>query len=282
MAGATALAGDNAKPLPKPVIYFVGDFETGNWTQWKEGAQCENAGVPSTSTGVRGTITVQSATVGQGNYAAQFDLPASPEVRNACETLVRRPLGVNTDDYYGLMVRLPPNWQEPSPTGWGLSLAQLNFQAIYGTAVQLIAHADHISLVTQTGRCIDSGSPGAKCTYSSGIGGNVAQMIAARAPLGLNVWHEFVIHVRWAFDKTGVVEVWHRLRLHKIWYKTATLRGLPTLQWNTRGPAEIAADPGQTLDKIGVYRGYAAFPITIWEDGFVRTSSFAATAARLP
>ena len=92
-------------PLPPK---FVGDFETGNTNQWTWGAQCANTGVPSTSTGLRGTVTVQSTTVGQGKYAAQFDLPNSPEVRNACETVAKRKIGVGTDDYYGLMVHFRP------------------------------------------------------------------------------------------------------------------------------------------------------------------------------
>ena len=46
---------------------------------------------------------------------------------------------------------------------------------------------------------------------------------------------------------------------------------------------DLESLPGSlTADKIGAYRGWARFPMTIWEDGFVRTSSFEATAARLP
>jgi hypothetical protein len=37
-----------------------------------------------------------------------------------------------------------------------------------------------------------------------------------------------------------------------------------------------------TSDKIGAYRGRADFPLTVWQDGFVRTTSFAAAAAALP
>ncbi len=37
-----------------------------------------------------------------------------------------------------------------------------------------------------------------------------------------------------------------------------------------------------TVDKIGAYRGNADFPLSVWLDGFVRTTSFAAAAAALP
>jgi hypothetical protein len=255
---------------------FSGGFETGNYSQWNWGAQCANTGVPSEL----GTLSIQSQIVGQGTYAAQFDLPAAGTY-NSCETLDKRQIGLGSDDYYGLMVRFPSNWVEPSPAGWGLSLAQFNFQGIWGSPVSLNAHADHVSLVTQTGLCnaVSTSSPG--CAYSSGIGGNVAQMVAVRAPLALNVWHELIVHVHWATDSSGVIEVWHRLQGSTAWTKTVSLTGLPTVQWTaTHGPSALAG--AVTADKIGAYRGPASFPLTIWQDGFVRTNSFTRTAAKLP
>ena len=132
---------------------FRGDFETGNIAQWTWGAQCANTGVPSTASSVRGTISVQSEVVGQGSYGARFDLPAAAKAYTACETLAKRLIDLGSDDYYGLMVRFPSDWREPSPAGWGLSLAQLNFEGIWGAPVMLAAHADHITLVMQSGLC---------------------------------------------------------------------------------------------------------------------------------
>jgi hypothetical protein len=274
LGGYAATAGKPAAELTKLPVppKFVGDFETGNTDQWTWGAQCANTGVPSTSTGLRGTVTVQSTIVGQGNYAAQFDLPNSPEVRNACETVAKRKIGVGTDDYYGLMVRLPPDWQEPSGAGWGLSLAQFNFEGIVGAPLLLIAHARDISLVLQSGLCVT------RCQYTSGEGGHVKPMIVA--PAYVNVWHEFIVHIRWATNSKGMIEVWHRLKLHKLWRKVVYRRGIPTLQWDQTGPEALLGSV--TSDKIGAYRGWARFPITVWLDGFVRSSSFETTAAALP
>jgi hypothetical protein len=257
-------------------IAFSGDFETGNTSQWNWGAQCANMGVPSQL----GTLSVESQIVGQGKYAAQFDLPAASTV-NSCETLDKRQIGLGSDDYYGLMVRFPSNWVEPSPAGWGMSLAQFNFQGIWGPPVSLDAHADHVSLVMQTGLCssVSTSSPG--CAYSSGIGGNVAQMAAVPAPLALNVWHELIVHVHWATGSSGAVEVWHRLLGNAAWTKTVSLSGYPTVQW-TAGEGFSRLAGAVTADKIGAYRGPASFPLTIWQDGFVRTTSFASAAAALP
>jgi hypothetical protein len=259
---------------------FTGDFETGNISQWTWGAQCANTGVPSSGSSVRGTVTVQSQVVGQGRLAARFDLPAAGTF-TACETLDKRLIGLGSDDYYGLMVRFPGDWREPSPVGWGLSLAQLNFESIWGAPVMLAAHADHIALVMQSGLCksVSTSTPG--CAYSSGPGGNVAPMTAVPAPLALGVWHELIVHVRWATDSSGTIEAWHRLQGGGSWVKTVSLRGYPTVQWTAEQGPETLAD-SVTSDKIGAYRGRADFPLTVWQDGFVRTTSFAAAAGALP
>lgn len=279
--GGWAVVGGKPGPTPSSTRStaatpaFVGDFETGNTNQWTWGAQCANTGIPSNADFATGTVTVQSQIVGQGKYAAQFDLPAA-EIRNSCETLAKRHVALGTDDYYGLMVRFPDDWQEPSGAGWGLSLAQLNFENVSGAPVILDAHADHISLVMQTGLCRSTSG----CAYTSGAGGNVAPMTVAPAPLALGVWHELIIHVHWATDKSGKIEAWHRLQGQTSWKRTVSLRGRPTVQWDEQGPRAIRGSV--TADKIGAYRGWARFPVTIWEDGFVRAPTFAAAAARLP
>jgi hypothetical protein len=260
-------------------VMFNGDFESGDISQWTWGAQCANTGVPSSGNSVRGTITVQSEIVAQGAYGARFDLPAAATY-TACEALHKRRIGLRSDDYYGLMVRFPGNWREPSPVGWGLSLAQLNFENIWGAPVILAAHANHVALVLQSGLCnsVHSSNPG--CAYSSGASGNVAPLIAIPAPLALEQWHQLIVHVRWTTDSSGIIEAWHRLKGASSWNKTVTLRGYPTVQWTPEEGPQAIAD-SVTSDKIGAYRGRATFPLTIWHDGFIRSTSFTATASAL-
>jgi hypothetical protein len=271
----TGACASSSAPADKVVV--SADFETGDTSQWTWGAQCANTGVPSRGSYVRGTITVQSEVVAQGNYAARIDLPAATGY-SACETLSKRLIGVGTDDYYGLLVRFPSSWRQPSPADWGLSLAQLNFQNIWGSPVMLVAHANRVELLMQTGLCTAS-RPG--CTYSSARAGNVARMAAIPSPLALNVWHALIVHVRWKTDSSGIIEVWHRLKGGGTWNKSVSLTGYPTLQWTAKeGPEAIAKS--RTADKVGAYRGHADFPLTVWHDGFVRTTSFAAAASALP
>jgi len=271
---------DEEPDVAEEPIVFSGDFETGNVSQWTWGAQCANTS-SARMLFTRGTVTVQSETVAQGRYAARIDLPAAPSDNTACETLSKRPIGIGTHDYYGMMVRFPTEWREPSPVGWGLAIAQLNYQGIWGSPVMLVAHANHVAMVLQSGLCrgVYTSNPG--CAYSSGPGGNVKPMFAIPAPLALGVWHQLVVHFRWATDSSGLIEVWHRMKGGGSWNKTVSVRGYPTVQWTSEeGPQAIAT--GHTADKIGAYRARADFPLTVWHDGFVRTSSFASAASALP
>jgi chitodextrinase len=271
-----------APPPPPPAdgtVLFGGAFESGALAPWP-GAQCANTGVSGSSSIGRGTITVQDEIVGEGNWAARFDLPAA-SVNQACEALIERPIGVGSDDYYALMVRIPSPWQEPSPAGWGLVIAQLNFQGIWGAPVLLAAHRDHLSLVLQSGLCADVTSSDPGCANTNGANGNLPPSHAIPAPLALDTWHQVIVHVRWATDTTGLVEAWHRPAGTGPWTKTVTISGYPTLQWtSSRGPTAIT--DSRTNDKIGAYRGHSTTPLTIWHDGFARTTSFATAAASLP
>jgi len=280
LAAAVLTACTEARPAHSPAdsgtVVFRGSFEDGGISPWD--AQCANTSSASMLF-TRGTITVQSDIVGEGSHAARIDLPAAPNDNTACEALSGRPIGVGTDDYYALMFRFPPDWREPG--GWGLGIAQFNYEGIWGGPLGLIAHADTVALVLQSGFCnsVYTSTPG--CTYSSGAGGNVQRSYAVPAPMALGAWHELIVHVHWATDSSGQVEAWHRLKGSSTWNKTVSVTGYPTLQWTADyGPSAIAS--GTTVDKIGAYRAQADFPLTVWHDGFVRTTSFASAASALP
>jgi hypothetical protein len=257
-------------------VYFTGDWETGNISQWSWGAQCANYGTPSDYI-TRGSLNLVTRVVGQGSTAGRFDLPAASQ-RSACEGLRKRTLNLNADEYYGMMFRVPLKWHKPSAAGWGLVLAQLNYQRIWGAPVLITAHAKRVAIVAQTGYCSDGRSSPPGCRYSSGPGGNLAPMQAIPS-ISPGSWHELVVHVRWAADSSGAVEVWHRLRGETSWTKSVTWSGFPTVQWSDRQPV----DSNQTTsDKFGAYRAASRVPLSVWQDGVVIGTSFDAVAARLP
>jgi hypothetical protein len=255
-------------------VGFTGDWETGNISQWTWGAQCSNYGDSYTlNQPNRGTLNLVTSPVSQGTYAARVDLPAYSS-GNACEVLRKRTLNLSSDDYYSLDYYFPDNWQEPSSEGWGMAIAQFNYQKIWGPPIGLFAHQDHVRLVTQSGYCNDyqSASPG--CTYSSGISGNLPETdIVPRGKLVRGRWIQLVVHVRWAKDGTGVLEGWYRYRGDSAWIKTVDQRGYPTVQWSS---TDSASTDAVTCDKLGAYRGRATFPLTIWNDNFRVGSSLSA------
>ena len=258
-------------PVPPPVA-FRGDFETANIAPWQAttwgGAQCVNYGVPS---GV-GTLHVVDDTVAKGSYSARFDLPAA-DTSNSCELLRGRTIAMD-DEWYSMEIRLPSDWQEPSPTGWGLELAQFNFQSIWGTPVGVVAHSNYVDLILNAGLCSPAKSGNPSCQYSSGIGGNLPrQHVIPTSAFSTGSWHQLLIHVKWTNGNDGVVEGFHRLRGETTWTRTATLAGYPTLQ-RTTDYTPVASD--QTVDKIGAYRGKASFPLSIWQDNFCQATSMAA------
>ena len=268
-------ASAQAPPSERPV--FVGDLETGKISPWR--GQCANTGLASDAAIARGTVNLTVRLVGQGKHAARFNLPAA-ETNTACELVTQRLIGLGAHDYYGLMFLFPRRWQEPSPAGWGLAIAQLGFQGIWGSPISLNAHAHNVALVMQTGVCSlpSSGHPG--CAYSSGPNGNLKPLSAVPSPLALGVWHELILHVYRTTDSTGVIEVWHRLKGQKTWKQTVSVHGYPTVQWTPDRLSVLHFNA--TVDKIGAYRGKADFPLSVWLDGFVRTTSFAGAAAALP
>jgi hypothetical protein len=266
-------------------VLFRGSFEGGGISPWE--MQCANLTSESLDV-TRGTLTVESRVVGQGARSARIDLPASPRSTSACEVLTQRPIGIGQSDYYGIMLRLPRHWRQPSTAGWGLVVAQLGYQGIWGAPVSLNVHADRVRLVLQSGLCEPVGSAHPHCEYQTGfgrkgVGRNLPNLLAIPPRrFATGVWHELVVHVHRAFDSTGVLEAWHRRKGQREWVKTAELRGYPTVQWSAAVPPERVSVSGP-VDKIGAYRGPGAHRLlTIWQDGFVRATSFEAAAGALP
>jgi hypothetical protein len=278
LALLAALVFVNGTHASSSSVQFSGDWETGNISQWNWGAQCANYGLASGGGIARGNLYVINSPVSQGIYGSRFDLPASGD-RTACEALRKRTLNLGADEYYGLDIRFPTDWQEPSPHGWGMAIGQFNYQGIWGPPLGLFAHRDHIKLVMQSGYCRDVYSSNPGCTYSSGLGGNVPISYAIPSSrFTAGSWHQLILHVRWSNTNTGVLEVWHRRRGESTWVKTVNQTGYPTVQWKDGYTPDASHT---TSDKIGAYRGPASFATSIWHDAFLIGNSFETVASRL-
>jgi Polysaccharide lyase len=262
-------------------VLFRGDFETGNISQWSWGAQCANYGLANDATTTWGNLFVVQDNKAQGAYAGRFDLPAAG-TRAYCEVLRKRTLGSDgSDAYYALEAYYPANWQEPSPAGWGGVTAQLNYTGVggIGPPVGLISHANRVNIALMSGAVNTS----KVATYSSGWDGegnlpcSLNCRIVPEGALTRGVWHQFIVHVRWASDSTGMVETWWKRKGESAWKAEAKMSGYPTLQWAAGG--SLPSLGWLSSDHIGLYRGPASFPLSLWLDGFCSATTFAAAAS---
>jgi polysaccharide lyase-like protein len=271
------LAGDSSARRTVGSVLFAGDFESGTYAPWS--AQCSNTGYSNDASQDFGPIRIVKGAGGQGTYAAEFQLPADPNLKQRCQVIAKRTVNLGGDDYYSLMFSVPSGGFQPGTKAWGPQIAQLNFQNLNsGPTVALTAKSDHITVVLRTGKACSTSSP--QIQYGSNAdqpGQNLPPLYAVPPGQLVPGWHEFVIHTHNARDASGRIDVWHRLKGQQSWTQTVDFGGYPMVEWSCTGSI-----PPNTLDSIQAYRGPAQQPLTVLLDGFTRASSFAAAAAELP
>ena len=270
-------------PPPARQLHFRGDWEVpepilGQWS----GAQCENtSAVRDDATWNRGRLYVVSDIVAKGERAMRVDLPGDGERRQACEALRKRQLGTGhgfppLEEWYALSIRLPASY---TPKGWGLTIAQLNYQSIWGAPIHLNGHGprtsgepNHMRLDAQAGQCLAPRHGGDGCAWSSGLGGDVAPLrIIPANRFATGVWHDLLVHVVWTTDPAeGLIEGFHRQRGGEWAQTVPPFTGKPTVQWE---PGTSTHPAQNTLDKIGGYRGSNTTALSIWHDNFCRGST---------
>ena len=269
-------ASGQASPLP---LLFSGGFETGAFTPWSQ-PQSSNYGYADNANVHFGPFNYDTQTVGQGTYSGRFDLPAWSGGRTRSQVITSRSVNTGGDDYYSLMFYVPVGWTPGASAFWGVSIAEFNFQNLGsgGPTIALQAHADHVTLVMQTG-LTKTTAPAYRFRSNADSPGssNLPPLYAIPPGMQQGAWHELIVHCLWATDRSGLVEVWHRIKGQTTWTKTASLSGYPTLQANPDG-----SYPATTFDTIQAYRGLSPAPVTVWLDGFSRSQSLAAAEGSLP
>jgi hypothetical protein len=256
---------------------FNGTFDAGTYKPWTP--QASNYGYADNSQVHFGTFNL-SQTAGEGAYGGQFTVPGWSGGRTRSQVIANRTVNAGGDDYYSLMFYVPSGWSPGTSQFWGVSIAELNFQGLGtgGPSIALQAHADHVTVAMQTGTATTTAPYYAYRSNADSSGTpNMPALYAIPAPMQTGVWHDLVIHVHWATNSQGVVEVWHRLKGQTAWAKTVSLSGYPTLQTNPDGSI-----PSATLDVLQAYRGPSTAPTTVWLDGFQRWGSLTSAFASLP
>jgi hypothetical protein len=222
-------------------ITFVGNFETGDYGQW--GVLQHDSLAPTSA-----NFQVVTSPVRQGTYAAKFTAKQayspfgwneSTEVTHEFSDQTQ-----GTDYYYGVSLMFPTSWTDP--VGWA-EIEQwytLDFGQFLGPAPLAIdAGAGQIGLNVNTGLSPIVGGPSFQWAYS--------HHFTIAPTLSLGQWNDIVLHVHWAADNSGVLEVWWRTG-NNAFTKVLSLTGIPTLRYNPNFNGG-AADP-IGLIKEGIYR----------------------------
>lgn len=254
------------------------DFETGS--EQPGNLQCQNHS--DTDIDVFGTFTTVTSPVGQGRYAGRFAIPPNTSVKQRCQIIGQpTPLTVGRDDYFTLMLYVPPAWANDYPTGnppWGPQLMEPDYQGkISGQpTVGLTLARDGVYVTLCSGEASPTMGCGSHSTPASPDTSNAPLMWAVpRGRLDAG-WHELILHIHVAAGAAGAVEVWHRMKGESGWTKPVAVRGVPTVQ------SVDGAYGGNTIDVLQAYRGPSPEPFTVTLDDFTRSSSFDAAAAALP
>ncbi len=261
-----------------PAGAFVGNFDSGSASPWV--VQAANYGYSDKADVHFGDFALDAAVVGEGRFSGRFSVPAFPGGRTRSQLFTRRPINAGGDDYYSLMFYVPQGGFQPGTSGyWGVQIAELNYEGIAGgqPSFSLVAEADHVTARLCTGNTEKTSAH--LCPFNSNADAPGTTLPGRYAvPKGKLVpgWHEFVIHAHWSISRSGVIEVWHRLKGQVEWVRTVRFKGYPTLQTHN------GAYPPNTIDVIQAYRGPSTSPVTVWLDGFGRWPTLRAARAALP
>lgn len=227
-----------APPSPCAQQPFCGDFETGDLSQW---SLTPRQGVSSwtaiTSPVAQGTFAGRFTT-GPSTVTSRFEAALNPDVGGALP---------GQDWYYGWWTQFPS--VNGGPQSWWNVGGDWN----------VFAQFNEVDGSRWIGMGIDDTRTHTPYTniFLGTFTGNhhIIQ-------LQYDQWVHFVLHIRWATDATGFVELWKD----------------GTSVWSEANPT-LPADNPQGRLSIGYYTGAWSAMNTVIHDGFCRASTYASAAA---
>jgi hypothetical protein len=225
---------------------FVGDWETGDRSQWDR-LHHKTGGVESDQ------FAIVQDPVRQGAFAARFTVRPGDVFNSGgerSEVVWYSHESEGDDHWYQWSTLFPANWSAPSYFGIFL---QWHSALPYSPPIAFDARDDTAQIKMNTG-AVDS----------SGVGA-FKHAFPVLSSLSKGSWNDFVVHVRWSLTN-GALTVWHRDRADRPYSKVLDLQGVPTLQ----------AQDGITSEnyvKQGLYRWTDAKTNVLYQDDFRRASS---------
>ncbi len=236
----------------------------------------------------------------------------------AIEGLKKHPLVIGQRQFWGLMLKFPTTWQEPSGAGWGAAIAQVGYQALANHTWGLFAHADHVQFILLSGKHTwpnvnqpGIGNPIREYDNSTQLGtwpNGPRAIPSSRFVKG--VWHELIFDILWSTVRTssadfaqvgvpGHTRIYHRIMggagALGQWTLTVESLDIPTLQWGYgydfgSGNPPYMSVLGKSLagaqytasDKFGLYAANATFNRVLEHGKILTGTGFDIVASEMP
>jgi hypothetical protein len=241
---------------------FVGDFETGNFSQWDV---CQTVVLNSSCANYNGShysLQLSSTVKRQGNYAARFELhdgdnPGFSPGTERDEILVDERAGGDEGDegWYQWSTQFgTPFPLDHATQGWGL-VAQWHDQSNGSPPVGW--YTDNTD-----------GKWGLAINRQSSPGVFINNPTIWETPLAQGTWQDIKMHIKWsANDTVGFVELWHN-------GSRVNFTGAPCAGQTRCTIRTLVPGGGGTYFKQGIYRQSAVNgTAVVYHDGFVSATS---------
>ena len=280
LKNTTESANKNLSPL---TVGVISDWEWGNALQWN--------GIVAKSTDQWKVDSFPNIPVRQGKYAGRLmvrpgdNKPGTSGER--CEpehyhddwnNYYQETIG--DDYYYGWSNYFPTTWT--NPTGWG-NIFQFHHSNPINPPIAINVAFDTIAVSVLTGETVVSGENMEHREYAYR---NYQRFLNT---LNKGQWNDFIMHVKFRPDWTGIIEIWHKTQSQSTFTKLVTLTGIPTMQWSYNTELfqpEFEISYGTWLTspvwfRNGLYRGSGGTNTNVlFHDNFARGTTFAEIAAR--
>ncbi len=252
----------------KANVVFNGDFETGDYSQWEtanSGLNCPN---PSTQ------AHIVTSPVRSGNYAAEMIVHDGDELWGGERCDLERPHAHDEnkggDYWYQWSTYFPADWQNLTGAPDNDWLVIADWHPTGGPGFENVCQPFQIEMNANNqliAKMLTGDVTGYDCFDGSGSANSYEKVIVDGVELGK--WNDFVIHIKWTPENTGVAEMWHKTGDETSFNKVFDKKGVPTMQYannisNVDSPYFILAD----------YRSLTQTnTATLYHDDFKQTTS---------
>ena len=211
-------------------VLFDGDFETGDYSQWEtpnSGLNCPNE---STQAHV---VTTQSR---RGTYSTEMVVHDGDELWGGERCDLERPHAydenIDSEYWYQWSTFFPSDWTSltGAPDDDWLLIADWHASqdpdfVDVCQPFQLEVNGNNQLLV----RMLTGNVTGYDCYDGSGTAYSEDEIIVN--PIELGKWNDFIVHIKWTPENTGVFEVWHKTADETSFDKVLEKTGIPTMQY---------------------------------------------------